>query len=123
MKRRISFYDAARNQAAVHDAPNWFERWFMGMEESDRVIVAVPGCTGGLIWIEDGTGRIVQDGDLIADIMAARDQTRPGRPACTGLTARWCPRCGDCSCEPYPADMNDPSCPLHAISSEHAEVR
>lgn len=41
--------------------------------------------------------------------------------ACTGIAARWCPRCGDCSCGEYPAEMNSPTCPLHASGSPHAE--
>ena len=46
-------------------------------------------------------------------------------PECSGVTARWCPRCGDCACDPEsmadPDDMDDPRCPLHSPSSEHAE--
>lgn len=41
-------------------------------------------------------------------------------PECTGLTARWCPRCGDCCC--VGDDMDNPSCPLHAPGSKHAEA-
>lgn len=43
---------------------------------------------------------------------------------CTGLTARWCPIHGDCTCDrdDYGSgDMNDPTCPLHRTSSTHAE--
>jgi hypothetical protein len=58
-----------------------------------------------------------------------RPRTRDGvpigvqQPECTGLTARWCPRCGTCACPEYPADMNSPSCPLHAPTSPHAECQ
>ncbi|MCA1833013.1 MAG: hypothetical protein ABR520_11125 [Mycobacteriales bacterium] len=46
----------------------------------------------------------------------------PRRPICNGLTARWCPRCGDCSCgEGEAVELNDPGCPLHAPGSKHAE--
>ncbi len=39
---------------------------------------------------------------------------------CEGLTARWCPVHGDCICE----DVGDnPGCPLHSITSDHAEYR
>lgn len=58
------------------------------------------------------------------------------RPICTGVSARWCPLCGDCTCpfderhgwgagvfpsvdderEPY-----DDECPLHGVASQHAE--
>ena len=40
---------------------------------------------------------------------------------CTGISATWCPRCGDCKC-PRPAEAkDDPSCPLHHPGSEHGE--
>lgn len=40
---------------------------------------------------------------------------------CTGMTARWCPLCGTCSCDEIDADMSDPGCLLHAPNSRHAE--
>jgi hypothetical protein len=43
---------------------------------------------------------------------------------CTGITARWCPRCGDCKCTAPPGlagDMDSPDCPLHALNSTHGE--
>lgn len=36
--------------------------------------------------------------------------------ACTGVTARWCPVCGDCNCRPA---WDGPTCPLHSSSSPH----
>jgi hypothetical protein len=51
--------------------------------------------------------------------------------SCTGLTATWCPVHGDCRCphvyyadgdEPQGRTLNDPACPLHAVSSSHAEA-
>ncbi len=39
---------------------------------------------------------------------------------CTGITAAWCPLHGDCSC-PDPVALDDPSCPLHALTSPHGE--
>lgn len=42
------------------------------------------------------------------------------RQACTGVSASWCPVCGDCLCR-NPADKNDDGCPLHDASSPHAE--
>ncbi|MCW8137275.1 MAG: hypothetical protein KIT58_00010 [Planctomycetota bacterium] len=48
-------------------------------------------------------------------------------PGCTGVAASWCPRCGDCACprdeEGWLTDagLSDPSCPLHALGSPHAE--
>lgn len=60
---------------------------------------------------------------------------RPGRvlpmrvdEPCTGVTARFCPRHGTCTCPGtdvgYPArpgPMDSPRCPLHAPDSVHAE--
>lgn len=43
-------------------------------------------------------------------------------PACTGLTARWCPAHGDCTCPRDPGietDMDDEGCPLHGSESDH----
>lgn len=46
---------------------------------------------------------------------------------CTGVTARWCPRHGDCTC-PHPEDepgndeawhMASPGCPLHDPAGDH----
>lgn len=37
---------------------------------------------------------------------------------CTGLTASWCPICGDCCCDSEEG-LDDPSCPLHAIGTPH----
>lgn len=44
---------------------------------------------------------------------------------CTGLTASWCPRCGDCTCERMPDGdccFDGHDCPLHGTSSQHAET-
>lgn len=44
-------------------------------------------------------------------------------PPCTGLTASWCPRCGDCTCPRRESDgdcrFDTPGCPLHDPSSPH----
>lgn len=40
---------------------------------------------------------------------------------CTGVSARWCPNHGTCTCPPYPADLDSETCPLHAETSLHAE--
>lgn len=50
-------------------------------------------------------------------------------PACTGISAAWCPRCGDCACRDDEDDegelrgegLNHPDCPLHNRTSTHAE--
>ncbi len=45
--------------------------------------------------------------------------------ACTGLTARWCPIHGDCTCpETYSSidrDLDDGACPLHQPHGPHPE--
>lgn len=38
---------------------------------------------------------------------------------CTGVSASWCPNCGDCLCPDREESMNSPSCPLHAPDSLH----
>ena len=46
------------------------------------------------------------------------------RDRCTGITASWCPVCGDCKCErpsDFAGDMDQPNCPLHALNSTHGE--
>ena len=52
---------------------------------------------------------------------AVAAEPRQGPVACTGLTARWCPRCGDCACGGEDADLNGADCPLHSSASPHAE--
>lgn len=39
---------------------------------------------------------------------------------CTGVSARWCPVHGDCTCKDA-MDLNDGDCPLHSESSDHGE--
>lgn len=41
------------------------------------------------------------------------------RVPCTGITARWCPACGECCCAGD--DLDDPRCPLHSVVSAHGE--
>jgi hypothetical protein len=41
-----------------------------------------------------------------------------GDTTCTGLSARWCPRCGDCTCGSY---IVTTTCPLHSASSRHSD--
>ena len=43
---------------------------------------------------------------------------------CTGLTARWCPIHGDCTCsqDDSDSDYNDDGCPLHGVKSDHAPI-
>ena len=46
-------------------------------------------------------------------------------PECTGLTASWCPRCGDCECprtRGFRLSLDHPGCPLHGHDSDHAEL-
>ena len=42
---------------------------------------------------------------------------------CTGLTAFWCPNCGDCTCprtdDGDVPEMSHDSCPLHARGTNH----
>ncbi len=40
---------------------------------------------------------------------------------CTGLSAHWCPRCGDCTCPDPEESLDDWDCPLHGECSRHGE--
>jgi hypothetical protein len=46
---------------------------------------------------------------------------REQRQPCTGVAAMWCPNHGDCTCPEPEDERSDPDCPLHAVSSTHAE--
>ncbi len=60
--------------------------------------------------------------------MAVRDQVRAvtglDGAGCTGVAARWCPRCGTCTCPTEPDDdlEEEVACPLHGPASPHAEA-
>lgn len=41
-------------------------------------------------------------------------------PQCTGVSAHWCPVCGDCTCKKPEDSLSDDGCPLHDIASKHA---
>lgn len=43
------------------------------------------------------------------------------RIECTGVSATWCPICGDCTCADE-ADLNDDDCPLHSDESKHGTL-
>lgn len=54
---------------------------------------------------------------------------QPSAPTCEGgVSVRWCPRCGTCTC-PYDDDRGfdddndgvDPECPIHGRSADHEE--
>lgn len=49
----------------------------------------------------------------------------PNAEPCTGLSAVWCPNCGDCSCptEHGERSSSGESCLLHGTSSQHGESR
>lgn len=51
----------------------------------------------------------------VRTLLAAHD----GR--CTGVSARWCPVCGDCTCPEPERSMDSERCPLHSRASPHAE--
>jgi hypothetical protein len=45
--------------------------------------------------------------------------------ACSGVSASWCPNCGDCTCPQEERsgfiNRSHPDCPLHGVNSKHAE--
>lgn len=54
-----------------------------------------------------------------------RSRLRAEQGGCTGISASWCPRCGDCKCPErgeFAGDMDSPDCPLHALNSTHGET-
>lgn len=60
----------------------------------------------------------------MADIRAALAAAADPQGGCTGITATWCPRCGECTCVRDRSDapsLCDPRCPLHAPGSDHGE--
>ena len=57
----------------------------------------------------------------------ATDAVAATEPECTGETARWCPRHGDCTCPPredWPDEFtfDGDDCPLHGERSTHADA-
>jgi len=40
---------------------------------------------------------------------------------CEGVSANWCPNCGDCCCKNPEQSKNDHDCPLHSSESPHAQ--
>lgn len=41
---------------------------------------------------------------------------------CTGISATWCPNCGDCSCREPEFSRNDHGCPIHGTRSRHNDL-
>lgn len=60
----------------------------------------------------------LRDGRSIEEICEAKRRA----PICTGMSASWCPRCGDCTCPDPEEAKDDPRCALHAPTSKHGEV-
>lgn len=48
------------------------------------------------------------------------------QPCEGGVTVRWCPRCGTCTCPEQNGNpdrwVEDVACPIHGTRSEHAEA-
>jgi hypothetical protein len=56
---------------------------------------------------------------LCRKVVAWLDRTEPVQ--CTGVSAVWCPVCGNCTCADREQSLDDPCCPLHGEHSRHAE--
>lgn len=56
---------------------------------------------------------------LCGKVVTWLDRTDPVQ--CTGVSAVWCPVCGDCTCPDREHSMDDLNCPLHGERSRHAE--
>ena len=65
----------------------------------------------------------MRTGQWVPRFLNARVHVEAGFP-CTGVSASWCPNCGDCTCardeDGAVIDYED-DCPLHAPDSPHAE--
>lgn len=49
----------------------------------------------------------------------------PPSPLCTGPSAFWCPRCGDCKCKRAldgECCFDERACPLHGERTQHAQT-
>lgn len=79
---------------------------------------------GAFVFLGNGRSRTT------ADVRAAirQDRATGARRHCTGVTARWCPLHGECTCrvddededDTYEVTFDNPSCPLHGRQSLHA---
>lgn len=63
---------------------------------------------------------------MAADVKRRNERLKAAPHGCTGMTARWCPVHGRCTCggddpECETHDMDDADCPLHGAASTHAE--
>lgn len=70
-------------------------------------------------WMDDEATWVEVAGKL-DDLHSSLD--RP--PPCTGVAATFCPRHGDCTCEPGDdgtPSFDDRGCPLHDPMCDHAE--
>ena len=81
-----------------------------------------------IVTLHDGARMWSADESHLADALAAivramREGSADGdsEPECTGISAGWCPRCGDCTCPDRAQAMDTPTCPLHGTRSKHAE--
>ena len=84
---------------------------------------------GGAIYAAREYGAAKCGAECVDAIRALPLDAPGGAPDCTGVTAQWCPRCGDCACPLLHEGnveggrtLNDPKCPLHAPSSPHGDA-
>jgi hypothetical protein len=96
-----------------------------GIHVRFRLFAATGGQHPGLC------GQIVMRADEFAAFRALLAPRLTDRgDSCTGVTARWCPAHGDCTCSDdsiperhVTATLDDPQCPLHKPGSDHGEGR
>jgi hypothetical protein len=57
------------------------------------------------------------------DEMCEADEPEPDEVLCTPTSARWCPRCGDCTCPENDSGdwLSSDDCPLHDPMCDHGE--
>lgn len=54
-----------------------------------------------------------------SELLGRKAEAQPKAARCAGVSARWCPVHGDCTCQPD--DLNDDDRPLHSATSSHGE--
>lgn len=102
------------------DFAGWPPSWPDAKETVSRHPIAASVPVDGPLWpeiLEWSDMRVAEHEEAVG---AALDDR------CTGMTAIWCPRCGDCKCplnEAGERSLDGSACPLHAPDSAHAIAR
>jgi hypothetical protein len=78
-----------------------------------------------MVWGETQEKAAIAYGRECANLHVTEARLLLGGPKpkveCTGVSAGWCPVHGDCVCPDRERAMDTATCPLHGVSSKHAE--